>query len=119
MAGHENVSPSPRKPSLCNNLEDSGARWDNYFHYPCSNTPSPVVCEQVEVPEGFWEECGPAKTWPDDESNFALTPLEEKTYRKLFYDTEHWNYYTEDEPDVGPCLLSIKQESQESRTVFR
>ena len=119
MAGHENVSPSPRKPSLCNNLEDSGARWDNYFHYPCSNTPSPVVCEQVEVPEGFWEECGPAKQWPDDESNFALTPLEEKTYRKLFYDTEHWNYYTEDEPDVGPCLLSIKQEAQESRTVFR
>ena len=77
------------------------------------------MCEQVEVPEGFWEECGPAKRWPDDESNFALTPLEEKTYRKLFYDTEHWNYYTEDEPDVGPCLLSIKQESQESRTVFR
>lgn len=119
MAGHENVSPSPRKISCCNNLEDSGARWDNYFHYPCSNTPSPVVCEQVEVPEGFWEECGPAKQWLDDETNFALTPLEEKTYRNLFYDTEHWNYYTEDEPDVGPCLLSIKQESQESRTVFR
>ena len=78
-----------------------------------------MVCEQVEVPEGFWEECGPNKRWPDNESNFALTMLEEKTYRNLFHDTEHWNYYVEDEPDVGPCLLSIKQEAQESRTVFR
>lgn len=121
MAGHEAVtvvSPSPCKKN-CFSFEDSGSRWDSYFHHIYSNTPSPVACEQLEVPEGFWEECGPAKMCPEDATDFALTPLEEKTYRNLFYDEEHWNYYVEDESNVGPCLLSIKQESQESRAVFR
>lgn len=73
----------------------------------------------MEVPEGFWEEYGPHKQWPSNTGTFSLAPLEEEAYREQFYKTEHWNYYVADESDVGPCLLSIKQEEQETRTLFR
>ena len=40
---------------------------------------------------------------------FELTSVEQETYEKYFYGTEHWNYFTNDE-DLGPVILSIKQE---------
>lgn len=40
---------------------------------------------------------------------FELTSVEQETYEKYFYGTEHWNYFTSDE-DLGPVVLSIKQE---------
>ncbi len=38
--------------------------------------------------------------------------MAEAAYRQYFYEQEHLNYYTE-EPDIGPCLLSIKNEGQD------
>ena len=38
-----------------------------------------------------------------------LRQLAEAAYRQHFYQQEHQNYFTE-EPDTGPCVLSIKQE---------
>ncbi|KAL3265571.1 hypothetical protein HHI36_009776, partial [Cryptolaemus montrouzieri] len=37
--------------------------------------------------------------------------------REIFYGTEHWNYFTNDE-DLGPVILSIKQETLNSRDQF-
>ncbi|KAH1026856.1 hypothetical protein HUJ05_000469 [Dendroctonus ponderosae] len=49
---------------------------------------------------------------------FELTSVEQETYEKYFYGTEHWNYFTSDE-DLGPIILSIKQETLNNRDQFR
>lgn len=49
---------------------------------------------------------------------FELTSVEQETYEKYFYGTEHWNYFTNDD-DLGPVILSIKQETLNGRDQFR
>ncbi|XP_023315246.1 uncharacterized protein LOC106654195 isoform X4 [Trichogramma pretiosum] len=49
---------------------------------------------------------------------FELTSVEQEIYEKYFYGTEHWNYFTNDE-DLGPVILSIKQETLNCRDQFR
>lgn len=55
--------------------------------------------------------------WERNQS-FELTSVEQETYEKYFYGTEHWNYFTNDE-DLGPVILSIKQETINGRDQFR
>ncbi|KAF0296795.1 Rap1 GTPase-activating protein 1 [Amphibalanus amphitrite] len=50
--------------------------------------------------------------------SFELTSIEQETYEKYFYGTEHWNYFTQDE-DLGPIILSLKQETINGRDQFR
>ncbi len=40
--------------------------------------------------------------------------MAEAAYRQHFYGHDHLNFYTE-EPDIGPCLLSIKTEGEEGQ----
>ncbi|XP_046430449.1 uncharacterized protein rsh isoform X1 [Neodiprion pinetum] len=49
---------------------------------------------------------------------FELTSVEQETYEKYFYGSEHWNYFTNDD-DLGPVILSIKQETINGRDQFR
>ncbi|XP_026668884.1 uncharacterized protein LOC108624396 isoform X2 [Ceratina calcarata] len=49
---------------------------------------------------------------------FELTSVEQETYEKYFYGNEHWNYFTNEE-DLGPVILSIKQETLNGRDQFR
>lgn len=49
---------------------------------------------------------------------FELTSVEQETYERYFYGTEHWNYFTNDE-DLGPIVLSLKQEIINGRDQFR
>ena len=49
---------------------------------------------------------------------FSLTSVQQETTEKYFYGTEHWNYFTNDE-DLGPVLLSLKQENINGRDQFR
>ncbi|XP_051164393.1 uncharacterized protein LOC127283500 isoform X3 [Leptopilina boulardi] len=49
---------------------------------------------------------------------FELTSVEQETYERYFYGSEHWNYFTNDE-DLGPVILSIKQETINGRDQFR
>lgn len=42
-------------------------------------------------------------------AQFELRTMEESSYRNHFHGNEHWNYFTE-EPDIGPIILSLKQE---------
>ncbi|CAB4059158.1 Signal-induced proliferation-associated 1-like protein 1,Rap1 GTPase-activating protein 2,Rap1 GTPase-activating protein 1,GTPase-activating protein DDB_G0291510 [Lepeophtheirus salmonis] len=55
--------------------------------------------------------------WEKDGS-FGLTSVEQETHEKYFYGTEHWNYFTNDE-DLGPVILSLKQENINGRDQFR
>lgn len=54
----------------------------------------------------------------DKNQGFELTSVEQETYEKYFYGSEHWNYFTNDE-DLGPVILSIKQETLNGRDQFR
>ncbi|KAG5682141.1 hypothetical protein PVAND_011515 [Polypedilum vanderplanki] len=54
----------------------------------------------------------------EQQQSFELTSVEQETYEKYFYGTEHWNYFTNDE-DLGPVILSIKQETLNGRDQFR
>lgn len=51
-------------------------------------------------------------------NGFELTSVEQETYERYFYGSEHWNYFTNDE-DLGPVILSIKQETLNGRDQFR
>ncbi len=42
-----------------------------------------------------------------------LQPLSEAAYREFFYEREHYNYFCDD-PDIGPCVLSVKKENGDS-----
>ena len=42
-------------------------------------------------------------------NQFNLRIMEESTYREYYHGVQHWNYFTE-EPDIGPIILSLKQE---------
>lgn len=48
--------------------------------------------------------------------NLGLRPLAEAAYRENFHKEDHRSYFTE-EPDIGPCMLSIKQEEETLSTV--
>ena len=50
--------------------------------------------------------------------SFELTSVVQETHEKYFYGTEHWNYFTNDE-DLGPVILSLKQENINGRDQFR
>ncbi|XP_055608146.1 uncharacterized protein LOC129755598 [Uranotaenia lowii] len=54
----------------------------------------------------------------EQQQAFELTSVEQETYEKYFYGGEHWNYFTNDE-DLGPVILSIKQETINGRDQFR
>ena len=49
---------------------------------------------------------------------FSLTTVQQETHEKYFYGSEHWNYFTNDE-DLGPVVLSLKQENINGRDQFR
>ncbi|CAL8144483.1 unnamed protein product [Orchesella dallaii] len=66
--------------------------------------------------------CEPTKTSIEEQweknGGFELTSVEQETYEKYFFGTEHWNYFTNDE-DLGPVILSLKQETLNGRDQFR
>ncbi|KRK06194.1 uncharacterized protein Dyak_GE17040, isoform B [Drosophila yakuba] len=93
----------------------AGSASDAYLERECSDlyeddedseaTPSPRKKTTIE------------EQW-DQQGAFELISVEQETYEKYFYGTEHWNYFTSDE-DLGPVILSIKQETLNGRDQFR
>lgn len=75
-----------------------------------------------EEPEVDTDEMPRRKTTIEEQweknQGFELTSVEQETYEKYFYQHEHWNYFTNDE-DLGPVILSIKQEMLNNRDQFR
>eukprot|EP00118_Oscarella_pearsei_P028425 m.2117 g.2117 ORF g.2117 m.2117 type:complete len:905 (+) comp8320_c0_seq2:329-3043(+) len=54
----------------------------------------------------------------DPNGPYEVDECVEEMYKTHFYGKEHWNFYSSD-PDVGPVLLSLKQEATISREHFR
>uniref|UniRef100_A0AAR5PYD7 Rap-GAP domain-containing protein n=2 Tax=Dendroctonus ponderosae TaxID=77166 RepID=A0AAR5PYD7_DENPD len=92
----ENGHDLRRRDRSCNDLYEDDEDDDNSL--PRKKT---TIEEQWEKNQGF-----------------ELTSVEQETYEKYFYGTEHWNYFTSDE-DLGPIILSIKQETLNNRDQFR
>ncbi|XP_055930652.1 uncharacterized protein LOC129960928 isoform X3 [Argiope bruennichi] len=103
------------------------------FPIPVQACPGNGQCEgfphTIKVILGYWIECSGSNNNSNDsltvnysaqdlEKKFELISVEEETYEKYFYGTEHWNYFTNDEA-LGPVILSIKQENVYNRDQFR
>ncbi|XP_018327359.1 uncharacterized protein LOC108738444 [Agrilus planipennis] len=91
-----------------NGTDDNGHKGNDLYEGEedeDSTSPSPRKKTTIEEQ---WEKNG----------CFELTSVEQETYEKYFYGTEHWNYFTNDE-DLGPVILSIKQETLNGRDQFR
>ena len=75
------------------------------------HTSLPIIQEpnrKKSIAEEHWAKYG----------SFELTSIVQDTHEKYFYATEHWNYFTNDE-DLGPIILSLKQENINGRDQFR
>ncbi|GIY65867.1 LIM zinc-binding domain-containing protein [Caerostris extrusa] len=104
------------------------------FPIPVQACPGNGSCEgfphTIKSIPGYWIECSGGKseetetlsvstcTEQELEKKFELITVEEETYEKYFYGSEHWNYFTNDEA-LGPVILSIKQENVYNRDQFR
>ncbi|XP_054013648.1 uncharacterized protein LOC128895244 isoform X1 [Hylaeus anthracinus] len=81
---------------------------NNYCFYEENEVETDEVPRKKTTIEEQWEK----------NQGFELTSVEQETYEKYFYLREHWNYFTNDE-DLGPVILSIKQETLNGRDQFR
>ena len=72
-------------------------------------------CNRIREPK---KKKTPVEEKWDKYGSFGLTSVEQETHEKYFYGTEHWNYFTNDE-DLGPVILSLKQENINGRDQFR
>lgn len=79
-------------------------------------------CPFIRDEQGYWVEYGDPEresaSHYNSASKLCLAPSAESIYRGHFHGQEHWNFYV-DEPDVGPCVLSIKTEVEGKREAFR
>lgn len=97
------------------NAENGPGPWDNENTTARWSSECPFVEKAdgwtVEYCETNCESCGAIGHCMCNHPipNLDLHSLPEASYRQFFYQQDHWNYYT-DEPDTGPCVLSIKQE---------
>ncbi|XKL64913.1 hypothetical protein PGB90_004999 [Kerria lacca] len=73
--------------------------------------------EIEEEPQPLRKKTTIEEQWEKNQA-FELTSVEQETFEKYFYGTEHWNYFTNDE-DLGPVILSLKQETINNRDQFR
>lgn len=80
------------------------------------------ICAQINELKHFIFSLHRKKTTIEEQweknQGFELTSVEQETFEKYFYGTEHWNYFTNDE-DLGPVILSLKQETINNRDQFR
>jgi len=57
--------------------------------------------------------------WDVGSSGRKITKvLPEEIYENYFYGSKHWNYYSREE-NIGPVILTIKQEFRHSRDFLR
>ncbi|XP_076630473.1 rap GTPase activating protein radish isoform X3 [Colletes latitarsis] len=94
--GEDQPEPAPRRQD------------NNYCFYEENEVEIDEVPRRKTTIEEQWEK----------NQGFELTSVEQETYEKYFYQREHWNYFTNDE-DLGPVILSIKQETLNGRDQFR
>ena len=55
----------------------------------------------------------------DEPIAYQIEKMPEDAYEEYFAKNDHWTFYTLDEPGIGPCVLSLKQENTAKREHFR
>ncbi|KAF2363067.1 BTB/Kelch-associated [Trinorchestia longiramus] len=98
----------------------------DYDVVPCHSDQSDHVDQNVQVYPGGQvpvineptrQKTSIQEQW-ERNGQFELTSIEQETYERYFYGSEHWNYFTQDD-DLGPVILSLKQETTNGRDQFR
>ncbi|XP_047492045.1 uncharacterized protein LOC125041252 [Penaeus chinensis] len=105
----EDGSPQSDHPDKAD--QNIQVRRPSYFSQVCPGGQVPVINEPSRQKTCIQEQY-------ERTGQFELTSIEQETYEKYFYGTEHWNYFTQDE-DLGPVILSLKQETSNGRDQFR
>ncbi|XP_059620378.1 uncharacterized protein LOC132264278 [Phlebotomus argentipes] len=109
------IECSRQKISTGQGWNDSGSDNDNESETRDRCTD---LCEDDEDSDTATKKKTTIEEQWEQQQGFELTSVEQETYEKHFYGTEHWNYFTNDE-DLGPVILSIKQETLNGRDQFR
>ena len=75
-------------------------------------------CSFISSTSGYRIEAGSETSSSSRGAAFEIEECNEDIYERYFYGKDHWNFYTT-EPDIGPVVLSLKQEVCISREHFR
>ncbi|XP_033320930.1 rap GTPase activating protein radish isoform X2 [Megalopta genalis] len=94
--------------------EDLRRQDNSYCFYEEPEVAESEVIEADDIPR---KKTAIEEEWEKNQG-FELTSVEQESYEKYFYNKQHWNYFTDDE-DLGPVILSIKQETLNNRDQFR
>lgn len=113
-----NLIPTPGYWIECSRQQiTSDTIWDESESGEATDTELAEVQQESDTDEVPRKKTTIEEQWEKNQG-FELTSVEQETYEKYFYGTEHWNYFTNDD-DLGPVILSIKQETLNSRDQFR
>ncbi|XP_050477240.1 uncharacterized protein LOC126867115 isoform X4 [Bombus huntii] len=113
-----NLVPTPGYWIECSRQQiTSDTIWDESESGEATDTELAEVQQESDTDEVPRKKTTIEEQWEKNQG-FELTSVEQETYEKYFYGTEHWNYFANDE-DLGPVILSIKQETLNSRDQFR
>ncbi|XP_076752653.1 rap GTPase activating protein radish isoform X1 [Xylocopa sonorina] len=113
-----NLVPTPGYWIECSRQQiTSDTIWDESESGEATDTELAEVQQELDTDEVPRKKTTIEEQWEKNQG-FELTSVEQETYEKYFYGTEHWNYFTNDE-DLGPVILSIKQETLNGRDQFR
>jgi hypothetical protein len=75
-------------------------------------------CKFINPTSGYKIETGSGLCSTKQRGEFEIEERDEDIYERYFSAEDHWNFFTT-EPDVGPVVLSLKQEAGISREHFR
>lgn len=75
-------------------------------------------CKFINPTSGYRIETGSEASSTKRGTDFKIQECNEDLYERHFFGEDHWNFYTT-EPDIGPVVLSLKQEASISREHFR
>ncbi|CAK9801968.1 Rap1 GTPase-activating protein 1 [Anthophora quadrimaculata] len=113
-----NMEPTPGYWIECSRQQiTSDTIWDESESEEATDTELAEVQHESDTDELPRKKTTIEEQWEKNQG-FELTSVEQETYEKYFYGTEHWNYFTNDE-ELGPVILSIKQETLNNRDQFR
>ena len=79
------------------------------------------TCSGTSLSDQQQQPAGQKATSPSKSSisYYAIEAPLEEAYKTYFVGQTHWNYYLEDDGDIGACVLSLKQESSVDQERFR
>ena len=78
-------------------------------------------CPFITDEDGFWIEHGDDRKQQYNEGtkfNLSISRSAANIYQEEYFDGQHWNYFV-NEPDIGPCFLSLRSKVEGKRDAFK